>query len=98
MKNIYRYVIQPKTMLPYYLNNIDTALDAVIAGNDALAAGVISALKEHNIAGRVLSNKDEAQRLQSQLISQKLLAFYKETMSFKTKEVSYEDFIKEVYK
>ncbi len=37
-----------------YLNNTDTALDAVIAGNDALAAGVISALKEHNMAGRVL--------------------------------------------
>ena len=52
----------------------------------------------NNIAGRVLSNKDEAQRLQSQLISQKLLSFFKENMEFKTKEVSYEDFIKEVYK
>lgn len=52
----------------------------------------------NNIAGRVLANKDEAQRLQTQLISQKLLAFYKENMEFKTKEVSYEDFIKEVYK
>ena len=51
-----------------------------------------------NIAGRVLSNQEEAQRLQSQLISQKLLAFFKENMKFKTKEVSYEDFIKEVYK
>ncbi|MDY0780866.1 trigger factor [Tenacibaculum sp. IB213877] len=52
----------------------------------------------NNIAGRVLSNQEEAQRLQSQLISQKLLNFYKENMKFTTKEVSYEDFIKEVYK
>ncbi|WP_075341823.1 trigger factor [Tenacibaculum agarivorans] len=52
----------------------------------------------NNIAGRVLSNKDEAQRLQTQLLSQKLLAFFKEKMKFKSKELSYEDFIKEVYK
>jgi trigger factor len=51
-----------------------------------------------DIATRILSNQEEAQKLQAQLISQKLLAFYKENMSFKTKEVSYEDFIKEVYK
>ncbi|TMM29639.1 trigger factor [Polaribacter aestuariivivens] len=51
-----------------------------------------------DIAGRILQNQEEAQKLQSQLISQKLLAFYKENMSFKTKEVSYEDFVKEVYK
>jgi len=52
----------------------------------------------NNIAGRVLSNQEEAQRLQTQLISQKLLGFYKENMEFKTKELSYEDFISEVYK
>lgn len=51
-----------------------------------------------DIAGRILQNQEEAQKLQSQLISQKLLAFYKEEVNFKTKEVSYEDFIKEVYK
>ncbi|WP_272151694.1 trigger factor [Tenacibaculum aiptasiae] len=51
-----------------------------------------------DIAGRILQNQEEAQKLQGQLISQKLLAFYKENMSFDTKEVSYEDFIKEVYK
>ncbi|AUC86058.1 trigger factor [Polaribacter sp. ALD11] len=50
------------------------------------------------IAGRILQNQEEAQKLQSQLISQKLLAFYKENMSFKTKELSYEAFTKEVYK
>lgn len=52
----------------------------------------------NNIAGRVLQNQEETQKLQAQLISQKLLTFFKENMTFKTKEVSYEDFIKEVYK
>ncbi len=51
-----------------------------------------------DIAARVLSNKEEAQRLQTQLMSQKLLGFFKENMQFKSKELSYEDFIKEVYK
>jgi len=51
-----------------------------------------------DIATRILSNQEEAQKLQAQLISQKLLTFYKENMSFKTKEVSYEEFIKAVYK
>ncbi|KGL58661.1 trigger factor [Polaribacter sp. Hel1_85] len=51
-----------------------------------------------DIAGRILQNQEEAQKLQSQLISQKLLTFYKENMSFKSKELSYEDFVKEVYK
>ncbi|WP_218599767.1 trigger factor [Polaribacter sp. NJDZ03] len=51
-----------------------------------------------DIAGRILQNQEEAQKLQSQLISNKLLTFYKENMSFKSKELSYEDFIKEVYK
>ena len=51
-----------------------------------------------DIAGRILQNQEEAQKLQAQLISQKLLTFYKENMSFKSKELSYENFIKEVYK
>jgi trigger factor len=32
------------------------------------------------------------------LVSQKLLNFYKEKITFKTKEVNYEEFVKEVYK
>ncbi|MBL4604847.1 MAG: trigger factor [Flavobacteriaceae bacterium] len=51
-----------------------------------------------DIANRILANQEEAKRLQDQLMSQKLLSFYKENMAFKTKDVSYEDFIKEVYK
>ncbi|PHR71156.1 MAG: trigger factor [Lutibacter sp.] len=51
-----------------------------------------------DIANRVLENQDEAKRLQEQMMSNKLLTFYKEKMTFKTKKVSYEDFVKEVYK
>jgi trigger factor len=52
----------------------------------------------NEIATRVLSNEDEAKRLQEQLISKKLLDFYKENIDFKVKEVNFEDFVKEVYK
>jgi len=51
-----------------------------------------------DIANRILSNQEEAKRLQDQLLSQKLLEFYQGNMAFKTKDVTYEDFIKEVYK
>jgi len=51
-----------------------------------------------DIAGRILGNPEEAKRLQEQLVSHKLITFYKENITFKTKKVSYEDFIKEVYK
>jgi trigger factor len=51
-----------------------------------------------DIAGRILANQEEAKRLQEQLVSHKLLTFYKENITFKTKEISYENFIKEVYK
>ncbi|MBT8304790.1 MAG: trigger factor [Bacteroidia bacterium] len=50
-----------------------------------------------NIAARVLSNQEEVKRLSEQLISQKLLALYKEKANLKTKEVTYEKFVKEVY-
>lgn len=50
------------------------------------------------IVGRVLTNKDENQRLHSQLMSQKLLDFYNSNIKYKTKKLSYEDFVKEVYK
>ncbi len=51
-----------------------------------------------DIVQRVLSNQEEAKRLQEQLVSQKLLNFYKENITFKEKEVNYEEFVKEVYK
>ncbi|MGB5461778.1 MAG: trigger factor [Aureibaculum sp.] len=51
-----------------------------------------------DIAGRILSNQDEVKRLSEQLMSQKLLTFFKENVKLKTKEVSFDDFVKEVYK
>lgn len=50
-----------------------------------------------NIAARVMGNQDEVKRLSEQLMSQKLLTVYKEQANLKTKEISYENFVKEVY-
>jgi len=49
------------------------------------------------IATRVMSNQDEVKRLSEQLMSQKLLTLYKEKANLKVKEVTYENFVKEVY-
>jgi len=49
------------------------------------------------IATRVLSNQEEVKRLSEQLMSQKLLGLYKEKANLKVKEVTYENFVKEVY-
>lgn len=51
-----------------------------------------------DIANRILTNQEEAKKLQDQLLSQKLMTFYKDKMTFKIKKVTYEGFIKEVYK
>lgn len=51
-----------------------------------------------DIVNRVLSNQEEVKRLSDQLKNEKLLKFFKENIKLKTKEVTYEDFIKEVYK
>ena len=50
-----------------------------------------------DITARVLSNQDEVKRISEQVVSQKLLALYKEKANIKTKEVTYENFVKEVY-
>ena len=50
-----------------------------------------------NIAARVLSNQEEARRVSEQLMSQKLLNLFKEKANLKAKEVTYDNFIKEVY-
>ncbi len=51
-----------------------------------------------DIAARILSNQDEVKRISEQLMSKKLLGYYKENAKLKEKEVNFEDFIKEVYK
>jgi len=50
-----------------------------------------------NIAARIMSNQDEVKRLSEQLNTNKLLAFFKENAKLKTKEVTYEKFVKEAY-
>ncbi len=50
-----------------------------------------------DIAKRVLSNQEEAKRLSEQLMNQKLLDLYKEKVNLEPKEVTYEEFVKEVY-
>ncbi len=49
------------------------------------------------IAGRILGNQDEVKRISEQLMSQKLLTFYKENAKLEEKEITFDDFIKEVY-
>ena len=54
--------------------------------------------KELNeIAARIFSNQEETKRLSDQLMSQKLLDFYKENANLKVKKVNYETFVKEAY-
>ncbi len=50
-----------------------------------------------SIAARILSNKEEVQRLREQMNSTKLINFFKENAKLKTKEVTYDKFIKDAY-
>ncbi len=50
-----------------------------------------------DIAARIFSNQEETKRLSDQLMSQKLLDFYKENANLKEKKVNYEAFVKEAY-
>lgn len=50
-----------------------------------------------NIAARILSNQEEVKRLSEQLMSQKLIKFYKDNAALTVKELNFEDFVKEAY-
>ena len=50
-----------------------------------------------DIAARILSNQEEVKRLSEQLMSQKLLSLYKTEANIKTKDITYDDFVKEFY-
>ena len=50
-----------------------------------------------DIAARIFSKQEETKRLSDQLMSQKLLEFYKENANLKLKKVNYEAFVKEAY-
>jgi trigger factor len=49
------------------------------------------------IVARVLSNQEEVKRLSEQVMSEKMLNLFKENVKFKTKDVTYQEFIKEMY-
>lgn len=49
------------------------------------------------IVMRVLSNEEELERIHQQLVTKKLLDFFKENAKLKTKEVNFEEFVKEAY-
>ena len=51
-----------------------------------------------DIANRILENKDETKRLSEQLMQQKMLDFFKANAKLKAKEVTFDEFVKEVYK
>ncbi|MCF6214300.1 MAG: trigger factor [Flavobacteriaceae bacterium] len=50
------------------------------------------------IADRILANQDETKRLSEQLMQKKMLDFFKANVKLKAKEVTFDEFIKEVYK
>ena len=50
-----------------------------------------------SISARILSNEEEVKRLSEQLNTNKMLQFFKEKAKLKTKEITYEKFIKEAY-
>ena len=49
------------------------------------------------IVARVISNQEEVKRLSEQVMSEKMLNLFKDKVKAKTKEVSYDDFIKAMY-
>lgn len=51
-----------------------------------------------HVVNKILENKEEVKKLSEKLLTQKLLTLYKEKGNLKTKEVTYEDFIKEASK
>jgi len=49
------------------------------------------------IVARVRSNQDEVRRLSEQVMNEKMLNLFKDKVKSKSKEVSYDDFIKAMY-
>ena len=49
------------------------------------------------IVARVMNNKDEIKRLTEQLTSTRILNFFKDNFNYKTKKVSYDEYLKEAY-
>lgn len=51
-----------------------------------------------DITARILSNQEEVKKISEEIMNRKLLQFFKESANLKEKEITYENFVKEVYK
>lgn len=86
-------------------NNLQTTFEELKAFTSELIKKQMAQFGQMNptdadvdgIVARVLSNQDEVKRLSEQIMSEKMVNLFKEKVSAKVKEVSYQDFIKEMY-
>jgi len=49
------------------------------------------------VVARIMGNQEEVNRLSEQMNTNKILQFFKENAKLKTKEITYEKFIKDAY-
>lgn len=86
-------------------NNLQVSFDELKAYSREMIKGQMAQFGQTNpsdeeldtIAARILANQEEVKRLSEQLNTNKLLDFFKEKAKLKTKEVTYDKFIKEAY-
>ena len=86
-------------------NNLQVTFDELKDYSRSMIKGQMAQFGQMNpseeeldgIAARILGNQDEVKRLSEQLNTSKLLQFFKENAKLKTKEITYDKFIKEAY-
>jgi trigger factor len=86
-------------------NNLQVSFDELKEYSRTMIKGQMAQFGQMNptdeeldgIAARILGNQDEVKRLSEQLNTNKLLEFFKENAKLKTKEITYDKFIKEAY-
>lgn len=86
-------------------NNLNVTFDELKEYSRGMIKGQMAQFGQMNpsdeeidgIVARVLANEEEVKRLSEQLNTNKLLQYFKENAKLKTKEISYEKFIKEAY-
>lgn len=86
-------------------NNLQVSFDELKEHSRSMIKGQMAQFGQMNptdeeldgISARILGNQDEVKRLSEQLNTNKLLQFFKENAKLKTKEITYDKFIKEAY-
>lgn len=86
-------------------NNLQITFDDLKAYTTALIKKQMEQFGQMNptdedvqgIVARVMSNQDEVKRLSEQVMNEKMLNLFKDKVKAKTKEVSYDEFIKAMY-